>query len=177
MASKQLLLFRHGKSDWDADFSTDHERPVSKRGRQAAQLMGRVLARSQYSPDAVITSSAVRARTTVELAAEAGQWSCPIRVSAALYEATPDQVLAEIRQAPQTSQTLLLAGHEPTWSALAAALIGGGQLRVPTAALLCIDCQVADWQTVDRGVGQLLWLLPPKFFSKGDFKDLHPPGH
>jgi len=177
MASKQLLLFRHGKSDWEADFSNDHDRPVAKRGRNAAQVMGRLLALSPYAADAVITSSAVRARTTAELAAEAGGWGCPIRVSDALYEATPEQVLAEIRQEPDTTQTLLLVGHEPTWSALAAALIGGGKVRVPTAALLCIDCQVARWNAVDQGLGQLLWLLPPKFFSPDILKGLESPGH
>ena len=37
---KRLLLFRHGKSDWAADFDSDHERPLAKRGRQGRQNDG-----------------------------------------------------------------------------------------------------------------------------------------
>ena len=63
---RRLILFRHGKSDWDAPFGSDHERPLSKRGVKAAKTMGLVLARSDLVPDHAITSSAVRARTTLE---------------------------------------------------------------------------------------------------------------
>ena len=38
---KTLLFFRHGKSNWDADYDVDHNRPLAKRGRKAARAMGR----------------------------------------------------------------------------------------------------------------------------------------
>jgi phosphohistidine phosphatase len=60
----------------------------------------------------------------------------------------------------------MLVGHEPTWSELTTFLIGGGHLRVPTAALVCIEFDVASWQQVTAGGGMLLWLLPPKLMKK-----------
>ena len=34
---KSILLFRHGKSDWNANYKEDHDRPLSKRGIIAAK--------------------------------------------------------------------------------------------------------------------------------------------
>lgn len=166
---KRLILFRHGKSDWETNAATDHARPLAKRGIKAARTMGTVLATAGQLPQQVVTSSAVRARTTVELAAIAGQWQCPVRVTDDLYEASCEQVLDVIHQIPEAIGTLLLAGHEPTWSQLTARLVGGGLVRVPTAAMVRIDFEAGGWSQVTWGSGQLIWLLQPKFFTKGQF--------
>ncbi|MGP1371432.1 MAG: SixA phosphatase family protein [Almyronema sp.] len=162
--TKQLILFRHGKSDWDADFEGDHQRPVAKRGIKAAKKMGELMAATDQIPDQVITSSAMRAKTTAELAIAAGSWQRDLQVTDALYEADPDQVLQLIQQASDTVTRLMLVGHEPTWSTLASLLIGGGQVCVPTAAMVRIDFDVDLWSQSLYGQGQLVWLLPPKLF-------------
>lgn len=159
---KTLILFRHGKSDWDAPFGVDHERPLAKRGRRSAQVMGRFLAASGQEPDSIVTSTAIRARDTVRLASRAGGWSAPIRETQDLYGAGPQGVLSLVRAEPDTVQTLLLAGHEPTWSHTAGVLTGGGNIRFPTAAMARIDFDVFSWREVDFGLGQLIWLVPPK---------------
>ena len=164
--TKRLILFRHGKSDWDATYGRDHDRPVAERGIKAAKTMGKFLAAVDAVPESVVTSSAVRAYTTLELAMEAGKWTCKTRTTDDLYEATISQVLQVIHQEPNDHQSLMLVGHEPTWSELTAFLMGGGDLRVPTAALVCLEFEVATWHQVDQGRGTLLWLVPPKLLPK-----------
>lgn len=159
---KSILFLRHGKSDWDADFSTDHERPLSKRGRKAAATMGRFIASCGVMPDRIITSTAVRARTTVELAKEAGGWDAPTRETKTLYHASPADLLVQIRAADDDANVLLLAGHEPTWSSAVSRFIGGGEVKYPTAALARVDIDAKRWQDVDFGRGTLIWLVPPK---------------
>lgn len=163
--TKQLLLFRHGKSDWDASFSRDHDRPVAQRGIIAAKTMGQLLAAMDKIPEFALSSSAVRARTTLELAHQAGAWNCPTAVTEDLYEATVDQVVRVIRQQPDQYQSLMLVGHEPTWSETIAYL-GGGSVRMPTAAIACLEFDIGCWGQVDQGRGTLLWLLPPKLFTQ-----------
>ena len=163
---KRLLLLRHGKSDWNVDSGTDHERPLNPRGERAARRMGRFLA-AVGAPDAVVTSTAERARATVELAAEAGGWTCPVRATRRLYEATPSSVLEEVRAEPDTTATLLLAGHEPTWSDLAGRLIGAGRVRMVTAAVAAIDLDVARWSDIEPGRGVLVFLIAPKLLDAG----------
>lgn len=166
---RTLFLLRHGKSDWDAGAEGDEDRPLAKRGREAAGLVGRFLRLARRIPDSAVSSSALRARETVEIAVREGGWGCPIRATRALYESDPVRVLAEIRSEADSTQRLLLAGHEPTWSELASRLVGGGNLRVPTACLVRIDFDVESWRDVDFGAGELVWLVPPKLFTEGDF--------
>jgi phosphohistidine phosphatase len=159
---KTIVLFRHGKSDWEAGHDADHERPLAPRGRKTAARMGRVLAAISEVPGKVLTSPAVRAHDSVLLAAEAGGWEAPIEVAPELYSSSPEEVIARVRQEADAGDSLLVAGHEPTWSELAAALIGGGRLRFPTAAMARIDLHVERWSDVAPGTGTLIWFLVPR---------------
>ena len=168
---RRLILFRHGKSDWDGDIEADHDRPLAGRGRKAAKRMGKLLARSGQTPDLAVTSTALRARATVEQAAKAGDWSCAIVEDRALYDTEPGAVLERIRSTDDAVGTLLLAGHEPTWSDLASLLIGGGNIRFPTAAMARIDFLARSWKDVRPGEGELVWLLQPRFFTNTELEE------
>lgn len=161
---KSLYLIRHAKSDWQAPAGGDHDRPLAKRGVRAAKLMGRFLTAAGLAPDAVLTSSAVRARTTVELMVEAGSWTCPVHVTRSLYDGGPADVLAEVRRQPDEIERLLVAGHEPTWSALVEELCGG-RVKMVTAALARVDLDVERWADVAPDLGVLAWLVPPKLLQ------------
>jgi phosphohistidine phosphatase len=159
---RSLILFRHGKSDWDGGHAVDHDRPLAERGRRAAACMGRLLTRIDQVPDIAVSSTALRARDTLQLAAGAGRWRCELRFDARLYESTADEMLAWLHAMPDNPACLLLAGHEPTWSSFAGRLVGGATLRVATATMLRIDFETDDWQQARFGNGSLRWLLPPK---------------
>jgi phosphohistidine phosphatase len=159
---KTLLLFRHGKSDWEADYTGDHERPLKGRGRKDADRMGRFLAANGPLPDLCLTSTAVRARTTLERAHRAGGWEAPVHATPDLYHAGAREVLEVIGRVDDSVETLLVTGHEPTLSETVETLIGGGAVEMPTGALACIDLEVEAWDEVARGDGLLRWLVIPK---------------
>jgi phosphohistidine phosphatase len=162
---KTIMLMRHGKSDWGADTRNDHDRPLTQRGVKAARRIGRWLAAAERAPDLVVTSTAVRAQTTVELAAEAGAWSCPIHATQSLYGADIETTLAEVHGLPARVERVLLAGHEPTWSSFVSRLIGGGNICFPTAAVAAVELDVRHWQEVAVGAGTLLWMIVPRLLS------------
>ena len=164
--AKTVFIFRHGKSDWNAAYSTDHERPVAPRGRQAARLMGRFLRHSGQIPDLVITSSAVRARSTAELAAEAGEWPATLQIEPRLYGAHASTIFDLIRAQPESLESVMLVGHEPTCSACVGLLSGRSNVRFPTAAMARIDFDVDSWERIRAESGQLIWLLPPKILKR-----------
>jgi phosphohistidine phosphatase len=159
---RSLILFRHGKSDWDAGYGADHDRPLADRGRRAARCMGRLLARLDQVPDVAVSSSALRARDTLHLAAGAGRWRCEIRIDEQLYESSADAMLAWLSTVADNPGNLLLTGHEPTWSTFAGRLVGDAILRVSTGAMLRIDFEIERWDQAAFGAGQLRWLMPPK---------------
>jgi phosphohistidine phosphatase len=166
MAMKTLLLMRHAKSDWDATFAHDHERPLSGRGVDAASLMGRLLERAGEVPESVVTSAAVRAEETVRRAAAEGKWTCSIRATDRLYNTRLEVALEEVRLEPDTTNRLMVVGHEPTWSLMLSALVGGGHLPLPTAAVARIDLPAERWEDVELGTGELRWLVVPRMMSK-----------
>lgn len=159
---KTVLFLRHGKSDWDAPFDHDHERPLAKRGRKAAKAVGRYLSYIEVIPDGIVSSTALRARDTVSIASEAGSWDAPIRESQTLYGASPEQLIKVIQSEPDDTERLLLVGHEPTWSETVGMLIGQGNIRFPTASVACIDFHVDSWASVRFGHGELIFFVPPK---------------
>lgn len=173
---KTMLWMRHGKSDWDASYGRDHDRPLAKRGVKAAKAMGTALARADLAPHFVLSSTAVRARTTAELAMaavadELGSWSVPTRHEGDLYGGGLSSILEHVQRVPDDAdgrpvERLLITGHEPTWSSLVSQLIGGGDVRMVTAAVACVQCHVDRWQDVRPGRCELVFFLPPKVLAK-----------
>jgi phosphohistidine phosphatase len=162
---KTLLVMRHAKSDWGAAFGDDHERPLSRRGVKAARRMGRFLADAGAAPQLVISSTAVRALTTAELAAEAGDWGCPIITTRDLYASDAESVLERVGETEAGVERLLITGHEPTWSMLVTWLIGGGRVRMPTAAVACLDLPHGEWVDLAPGTCELRWLMTPRMLK------------
>jgi len=160
---KRLILFRHGKSDWHAPHGSDLERPLNHRGVTAAETMGRVLERAGLAPDHAITSSAVRAKTTLELASAAGGWESGVEVSDELYGTTSGGALKVAARVTNDVESLMLVGHEPTWSELTRHLTGG-HVTVKTATVIGIDLLIDSWRDVDTR-GSLAFLYQPRDFA------------
>ena len=159
---KTVFLFRHGKSDWDAPYGPDHERPLAKRGRQAADRMGRFLAERGEVPQLAITSTALRARDTLDRAVRAGNWACRVKLLDDLYLPSPYMLLHVLQQQAEPLSSVMLVGHQPAWSETLALLVGGGEFRFPTAAMARVDAEVDRWDEIGFGLGELRWLVTPK---------------
>ena len=171
--SRTLLLMRHAKSAWDAPFTHDAERVLSKRGRRDAPRMGEWMADSGLIPDLVLCSSAVRARQTAEAVLE--RLDLPpstIRYEPRLYSAAVDVLLGVVADCPPDRRNVLLVGHNPGLEDLCLYLCGSDLPRTPkgklmtTAALALIELPEA-WSELSEGSGNLLKLIRPKdLFSR-----------
>lgn len=162
----ELLVLRHAKSDWDANYRGDHERPLSKRGEKAARAMGRLLARPRIAPNVAVASTAVRARTTASRVlneiAKAGLEAPSLQLDESLYGAGVDQWLDAAARAlsavGRDHGRVLVASHEPTCSGVVQSLTGA-RVRFPTGAVAWISLPRLD----DRGV--LHALLVPRLLE------------
>jgi phosphohistidine phosphatase len=116
-----LHLLRHAKSSWK-DGVEDHERPLNKRGREAARLVGKQLPSAVEAIDLVLCSSALRTRQTLDLAL-ADFPTAPHRlVEAGLYLADSDRLIDRLRRLEESWVNVLLIGHNPGLHELAVAL-------------------------------------------------------
>jgi phosphohistidine phosphatase len=111
---RTLVLMRHAKSAYPTGVA-DHDRPLAPRGSREAGLGGDWLRDNVPAIDAVLCSTATRARETL---ARTGI-DAPVQYVAQLYGATPGTVIEEINKADDNITTLLVVGHEPTTSSLA----------------------------------------------------------
>jgi phosphohistidine phosphatase len=116
-----LHLLRHAKSSWKENVE-DHERQLSKKGREAAKLVGHHLPAAIGSVDLVLCSSAVRTRQTLELALSRFVTHPRCLIERDLYLANCDKLMARLRQLDETTPSVLLIGHNPGLHELAVKL-------------------------------------------------------
>lgn len=164
--AKNLILYRHAKSDWEADYDNDHERPLAARGIDAARKMGSLLKESEQLPNFIVCSTAVRALQTLEFSAKAGNWASDIQTHGDLYTGGSESILNIIHSTPKNVSRLMLISHEPKLSILSSKLIGGGEIRFPTAGMCRIDFKVSKWSDIQFEGGELRWMLQPVFFKR-----------
>ncbi|MCJ7781210.1 MAG: histidine phosphatase family protein [Acidimicrobiia bacterium] len=164
----RLMLFRHGKSDWNTTTRGDRDRPLSSRGERSAETMGLVLRKMGEIPDLVVSSPAVRAETTAALARISGGWGSRLEIADELYGAGPETALAVAARCGKDTERLMLVGHEPTWSLLAER-ITGGRIEVKTGTVLAFDLNAATWTNVGRASGSLAFAVHPRMFDGGEW--------
>ncbi len=166
---RRLMLLRHAKSDWP-DGVSDHERPLARRGRDAAPRMAAYMAAEHLLPDYAVVSTARRARETWGLMAEILREDVPVVSEPRVYEGKVDPLLAVIRETEPRVRTLLMVGHNPGFEDLARALVGHGDryayarldTKYPTAGLAVIDFDVDDWSKVALRAGRLDRFVTPR---------------
>mgnify|MGYP001821346479 CR=1 FL=1 len=123
--------------------------------------MGKALAIMEEQPDQVITSTARRARTTAQLAIEAGSWDSPLVQSEDLYGTSARGALEVLLTADPAAESVMLVGHQPTWGALVAE-VTGASVAMKTATVARIELYIRDWTDVLHAHGELIWLLQPR---------------
>jgi len=116
-----LHLLRHAKSSRKEDVE-DHERPLNRRGREAARRVGQHLLATAGAIDLVMCSSAVRTRETLDLALAgfAPRPRCVIDDS--LYLAGRDELIKRLERLAESDVNVLVIGHNPGLHDLAVAL-------------------------------------------------------
>lgn len=159
---KTLLLLRHAKSSWKDASLADHARPLNKRGQRNAPQMGVWLRAKDCLPDYIVSSTAVRARDTAFLMAEAAQYVGPCLLLPQLYHATPEAILSVVQALPPEAQRVLLVGHNPGLEEFAARLTQQS-VQLPTATLANLTLAVTTWaETKLNKVAKLQWVQIPK---------------
>lgn len=162
-----LYLLRHAAAEPPEYYDDDRDRALSADGARDARRLGRFLSATDQLPDRMIASTAVRARQTAEALPEGGDWKVdvPLRTQDGLYQAQPSDVLRTIQSTDDDVRSLLLVGHEPTWSTTVSQLVGAANVSLPTGTCVRINARGNRWQRLSFGDGVLHWMIPPALLS------------
>ena len=161
---KSIIIFRHGKSDWDATYDRDHDRPLSKRGFKAAIKMGKYLDKINQIPDQVISSSSTRTKNTAELAIKHGNWNSKYSIESKIYGGSSQALLELVHLLDNEINSICLVGHEPTCSSFISLCTFHSQ-RFTTASMAKISFRFDTWNKIEFGTGTLDWIKSPKELS------------
>ena len=163
---RTLVLLRHAKSAYPTGVP-DHERPLAERGIREAALAGEWLRANLPRIDAVLCSTATRARETLERTGI----DAPVRYVDRLYGATAGTVIEEVNNVSDDVSTLLVVGHEPTTSEVALILAGSDGTdtvvleriseKYPTSSIAVLRVD-GGWAQVEPGSAALVDFHVPR---------------
>lgn len=164
---KTIYFVRHAKSSWEDTRLRDFQRPLNKRGLRDAPFMGKLLHAKGLPADRMITSPAVRARTTAHFYANAmGYPEGEVQEEPVIYEAFPEDIFQLIASFPNEWGTVYLFGHNPTWTTLANTFAETFIANIPTCGTFRVDAEVDDWAAFTGQTGRLSEFHYPKdYFS------------
>ena len=170
LMTRELLLLRHGKSDWLID-TDDFSRPLKKRGRRAVKQVGRWLNEQQLIPDTILSSPATRTLTTAqEICRQLDIDESAIVCDPRIYDADALTLLAVLKNCCR-EQRVLLVGHNPGLECLLLKLIphsvplSKNGKCLPTAALAQLSFD-GEWADLARGCATLVTLIRPDSLPK-----------
>lgn len=159
--AKQLLLVRHGKSDWGNADLKDFDRPLNKRGKENAPEMAERLLRRDFKFDLMVSSPAKRAKSTAKYFAEAYGVE-HITYEESIYEANTTALLKVVNGLNDDADTVIMFGHNPGFTDFANELSDADIYNIPTAGMVLVSFPFDSWKMVSRGTGELVFFDYPK---------------
>lgn len=170
----RLHLIRHAKSAAD-DSIDDRDRPLSRRGRDAARRIGESLPAALGPVDLVLCSTALRTRETAALVL-AG-FAAPPRIlfEDALYLGAPAALMRRLRRLDESCGTVLVIGHNPGLHDFAVNVAATDSPRYPALAegkfpttaraSFAVAC---SWTDLNQSRHALLDYVTPKSLGEED---------
>ncbi len=161
--TKTLLVFRHAQAVHSNEF-VDHERPLTKQGVREARRSGRLL--RGLKPDAVLCSTSLRTRSTLEHALKVAQLNPKVQYLDDLYDSDVERHLESLRHADASANRLLVVGHNPTLETFVSQLVSR-PITLATGSLAVIAVSLQSWQSVEPSTQSVLvGLFDPAMLKK-----------
>lgn len=153
-----LYFLRHGpageREDWTSTGESDDLRPLTDEGIESMQQVAAAMSRMSLTYSAIITSPLIRTKQTAEIV-HALYPEVPLIEDALLKPGMSSKALEKLRRQHKDHVDLLLVGHEPDFSEVIQALIGGGRIEMKKGSLAYVRLNKED-------KGELKWLLTPQ---------------
>lgn len=163
---KNLFLTRHAKSSWNNPGLADIDRPLNERGKKAAPFMGKLIVDKGEKPELLISSPANRALSTARAFGEVmGLVENDIIVNRAIYGAGAQQLLELVQNQDDLHKSIMLFGHNPTFTSFINMLTGSNIMNVVTCGVVRINFEYSSWIDIDFGSGRLVYYEYPKKYA------------
>lgn len=148
---KTIYLIRHAKSSWEYDLE-DHQRPLSERGLHDAPLMGVHIREKIELPQLILSSDAVRAKTTALLyLKELGIPEEELVLDHRLYDFSGNKLDNVIKSCDDSVDRLMIFGHNNALTFWVNRYGDQDIDNVSTAAFTAIQFKSKAWSDINNG--------------------------
>lgn len=154
---KILTIVRHAKSSWSDTSLSDAKRPLNRRGKRDAPMMGERILEHCIRPSLIVSSPATRAWSTAKIIAEAINYPREfLHKEKSLYLASLDRILDVVMAQDNGFNNLMIVGHNPGLTDFVNFLIPGLTNNLPTAGVVSVEIDRDDWSLYERPAAKLL---------------------
>lgn len=163
---KLLVIFRHGTAKPYGAGIDDFMRPLTNKGRSECRAIGERL-RSWFSstgfefPGLLLCSSSVRTKESARHLLDASNQKCEVKYEESLYLQNETGILSTLNDQPDTLGGVILCGHNPGLSYLAARLFDSPVEGVPPAGAIVGAMEIESWGQAGIHPGELKAKLYP----------------
>ena len=147
---KTLLILRHAKSSLKDPNIADHERPLDELAKKDALQMGKLIRDKDLVPDFILSSTALRAKTTTELVVEGCEYKGDIVFEQSLYKAKPKDYLKIIEGLSDRYVRVLLVGHNPAVEEAIEMFTGSLDITMSACALAYLSLPIEKWSDLKQ---------------------------
>ena len=152
---RKLFILRHGEAESKKNGS-DHDRPLTDQGIHTVSQMGEKLMVSPFEFDRVLCSSALRTKETARHFLKSFGQQPEVTYLAELYNAPTNTVKQVLMNLDTQAENVVLIGHNPSVSDLAAYLLDIHFLSLAPGQLIAFDLSIDDWESLYKGCGTLI---------------------
>ena len=148
---KELFIVRHGKSSWNIDGLSDMDRPLKERGIHDGYTMAKRIMQKSKKPDLIISSPAIRALHSATIFARVLEYPYGnILITEELYFSGVQQVLELLKSIQDNVNTLMIFGHNPTFTDLANVFTGNKIDNLPTTGVVHVQTESNTWSEFNK---------------------------
>ena len=149
---KTLLVLRHAKSSLKSPKLSDHDRPLDELALRDAYQLGELLRNKELVPHYIVSSTALRAKTTADLVSEGCGYVGEVVLEQPLYQPNPIYYMKVLERLPDRYQRVLLIGHNPTIEDTIEMLIGSSNVAMLPCTLAHLDLSIRKWSDLGKGI-------------------------
>jgi len=166
-AGYEFYIMRHAiaVTRGSAGFSDDSKRPLTPEGKRKMREIAEGLTRMGFGVDWIVTSPLVRSVETAEIVAEVLGSNVPMDFCDALRPGGSAEALIAFLAKRPNRKRVLVVGHEPDLSEMAARLIGAGR-HANLAFKKGGCCLITFDEFPPKSPGCLVWWLTPRLLRK-----------
>lgn len=143
---KELTIVRHGKSEWDNSSISDVDRHLTEQGIKNAYTIAQRLLSKNIIPDLILTSTANRAMHTACIFSRVLKVSSlQITIDCNMYLTSPKTIVDIVNRIPDTVNSAMLFGHNPTFTELANMFLKNPIHNMPTTGMAWFQFDITSW--------------------------------